>query len=323
MRYDDWGERSPRWAGIRSEMVDLQGTAVHLLRARGDAGMPTQLLVHPMGATGTFWLDVISSLAAHGPVVAPDLPGTFTGHTGTPHRRAARAHVNARFLRALMRRLGVERVVVHGWSMGGLVGLLFARGAGEVEVEGLVLTSPTLPGPLTVGEALGWQTVGRFALLAGVPVLRGTLGLCGGRLLEAKLRRGDPVVSPGGGLDLVGGDLRRVSPELVALQAEERWEMRARPDRLGDAVVAFASVVSAMYVDRGPVLGAVDGVGVATLLLWGDRDPLIGRAVVDYLLGRRPDWQSRVLEGVGHLAPMEVPAAYVEAVARWRASRVP
>ncbi|WP_326640075.1 alpha/beta fold hydrolase [Streptosporangium sp. NBC_01755] len=313
MRYDDWGRRSPRWAGIRSEMVDLQGTRVHFLHARGPADTPTQLLVHPMGATGTFWLDVIPLLAAHGPVIAPDLPGTFTGHTETPHPRAARAHLNARFLQAFTRTLGLERVIVHGWSMGGLVSLLFAQRASCV--ERLVLTSPTLPGPLTTPEALGWQTLGRLTLLAAVPALRGTLRLYGRQLLEAKLRGGDPVTSPGGGLDLAGGDLRRVSPELVALQTEERQEMRGRPDKLADAIVAFASALSAMYIDRRPVLDAIDRVRAPTLLLWGDQDPLIERPVVDYLLKCRPDWELRVFEGAGHLMPMEIPAAYAEAVA--------
>jgi hypothetical protein len=33
MHDEDWGQRSPRWAGIRSEVVAVQGMNVHLLRA--------------------------------------------------------------------------------------------------------------------------------------------------------------------------------------------------------------------------------------------------------------------------------------------------
>jgi pimeloyl-ACP methyl ester carboxylesterase len=69
----------PRWAGIRSEVVAVQGMDVHLLRADAAPDVapeaPTQLFVHPMGATGALWLDVLGPLRAHGPVVAPDLPG--------------------------------------------------------------------------------------------------------------------------------------------------------------------------------------------------------------------------------------------------------
>ncbi|MFB4318421.1 alpha/beta fold hydrolase [Actinomadura sp. 21ATH] len=317
MRYDDWGERSPRWAGVRSEMTDVQGTRVHYLHAPGPPEGPVRLLVHPMGAAGTWWLDVIPQLAARGTVIAPDLPGTFTGHTGTPHPRAAKAHVNARFLAVFARTLGLERLDVHGWSLGGLVALLYARRAAEA--ERLVLANPTLPGPLTRGEAAGWRTLGRAALATAVPVLRGTLRLYGRRLLEAKLAKGDPLTSPGGGLDLSGGDLTRVSPELAALQAEERGAMRSRPDRLADAIVAFASAVESMYVDRGPVFEAIDALNIPTLLLWGDQDPLIERPVIDHLLARRPGWELHVVKGAGHLMPMELPAEYAGAVTRWTA----
>ncbi|MEW2354454.1 alpha/beta hydrolase [Spirillospora sp. NPDC029432] len=317
MRYDDWGERSPRWAGIRSVMTEVHGTPVHYLRAPGPPEAPVRLLVHPMGATGTFWMDVIPLLAPHGTVIAPDLPGTFSGHTGTPHPRAAKAHVNARFLAAFTRTLGLERTLVHGWSMGGLVALLYAsRAAG---VERLVLANPTLPGPLTTAEAAGWQTLGRLALATAVPVLRGTLRLYGRKLLEAKLAKGDPLTSPGGRLDLSGGDLTRVSPELVELHAEERRAMLDRPDRLAAAIVAFASATESMFVARRPVLDAIDALPVPTLLLWGDQDPLIERPVIDHLLARRPDWELRTIEGAGHLMPMETPAEYAEAVTRWTA----
>jgi pimeloyl-ACP methyl ester carboxylesterase len=31
VRYADWGERTARWAGVRSEFVDVDGVSVHLL----------------------------------------------------------------------------------------------------------------------------------------------------------------------------------------------------------------------------------------------------------------------------------------------------
>ena len=322
MPYADWGERSPRWAGIRSEVVDVRGVAVHLVRADAAPGAPpdgsTQLLVHPMGASAVWWLDVLGPLTAHGPVVAPDLPGTVAGHTGLPHPNAARAQNNARFLRAFTDALGLDHVVVHGWSTGGLAALLFADVAPK-RVDRLVLVDATLPGPLTARQALGWQTLGRLALFAGPPIARGLLGVFGRRLIDLKLRYADPAVLAAGRLDVAGGDLSRLSPEMAALWAEEFKQMRSRPGRLGGAVPAFASAVSAMYVPRRPVEQAIDRVAVPTLLLWGDQDPLIERAVIDDLIARRPDWNLHVFETVGHLVPLEVPDAYVDVVGRWLA----
>jgi pimeloyl-ACP methyl ester carboxylesterase len=305
-------------------MIDVCGVRVHLLRADAAAGAapdaPTQLLVHPMGAAATWWLDVLGPLTAHGPVVAPDLPGTVVGHSALPHPNAARAQNNARFLRAFTSTLRLDRVVVHGWSLGGLVALLFADLVPK-RVERLVLVDPTLPGPLTVRQALGWQTFGRFLLFAGPPVARGLLGVFGRRLIDLKLRYADPTAPATGRLDIVGGDLSRLSPEMAALWAEQFTEMRSRPGRLGGAVPAFASAVSAMYVARRPVHEAIDRVAAPTFLLCGDQDPLIDRAVIDYLIARRPDWNLHVFETVGHLVPLEVPDAYVDLVGRWLAER--
>jgi pimeloyl-ACP methyl ester carboxylesterase len=69
---------------------------------------------------------VINPLTALGPVIAPDLPGAVLGETEAPISRAGKAEPSARFVRALTPALRLDRLVLHGWSMGGLVALLFA-----------------------------------------------------------------------------------------------------------------------------------------------------------------------------------------------------
>jgi len=309
VEYSDWGERSPRWAGIRSQTAEVCGRSVHFLTA--DAARPeapTHLLIHSTPGSATNWLDTIRPLTACGRVIAPDMPGTLAGHTASPHRSAARAEINARFLRAFTATLGLRDVVTHGWSMGGLVVLLFADLVPK-RVGGLVLVAPPLPGPLSAAQELGWQTLGRLIVTAGQPVLRGLLRLTGRRLLELKKSRYD--------LAAYGGDPSRLSPDITALWAEELDEMRTRPDRLPDAGTAFASVVSALYINRRPVQEAIDRVAVPALLLWGDQDPLIGRPAIDDLTARRPDWSLHVFESVGHLLPLEVANAYADVVGEW------
>jgi pimeloyl-ACP methyl ester carboxylesterase len=201
--------------------------------------------------------------------------------------------------------------------MGGLVALLFAGLAPE-RVGGLVLVAPTLPGPLSATQALGWQTLGRLTVSAGPPVLRGLLRLTGRRLLELNKRRyATPKALSAYDLAYLGGDPSRLSHDITALWAEELDGIRARPDRLPDAVTAFASAVSAMYVKRRPVREAIDRVAVPTLLLWGDQDPLIGRPVIDDLTARRPDWSLHVFESAGHLLPLEVANAYADVIGGW------
>jgi pimeloyl-ACP methyl ester carboxylesterase len=323
VRYDDWGERSARWAGIRSEVVDVHGTSVHLLRADASShappDAPTHLLIHPMASGATFWLDVLGPLTAHGPVLAPDLPGAAFGHTAAPNPSAARAEPSARFLRALTSTLGLDQVVAHGWSFGGLVALLSADQE-PGRVHRLVLTNPTLPGPMTAAERAAWQTLGRLAVFIGPWLVRGLLRALGPRLVDLKKQRfANPNVLSASRLDVAGGDLSRCSPELVALLAKQLEELRSQPRRLRGGVVAFASALSAMFIDQRPAGEAIGRLSAPTLLLWGDQDPLIERGVIDHLIARRPDWELRVFETVGHLPPWEVPEAYVEAVGGWLA----
>lgn len=101
---------------------------------------------------------------------------------------------------------------------------------------------------------------------AGPPVLRGLLRLTGPRLLELSKRRyATPEALSAYDLATLGGDPSRLSHDITALWAEELDGIRARPDRLPDAVTAFASAVSAMYVKRRPVWEAIDRVAVRTL----------------------------------------------------------
>lgn len=320
---DDWGERSDRWAGVRSEAVDVQGVRVHLLRADPDPDAPrdapAQLLVHPMGAGAWWWLDLLRPLTAYGPVIAIDLPGS--GRTRPPSRRAARAEASAQFLGDFSAELGLERVVVHGHSSGGLVSVLFADLAPE-RVERLVLASPALPGdPDPPLQMFAWQTIGRVLLFAAPPLGR-VLMRASLRFKAAAWQRwldnpADPKLVEGFGR--IGGNPARISPQIVALVAEEINQYRSLPWRVDGAVTGLASAVAAMTVQQGAARAAMDRITAPTLLLWGDQDRMIPRVLIDQIIARRPDWDLHVFETVGHLLPWEAPDAYVEVVRQWLA----
>ena len=117
---DAWLGSDPAWTGVRQELLDVDGRSVRVLRAdaAGTASTP-QLLVHGLGGSAANWIDVIAPLAAHGPVVALDLPGF--GHTRLvdSDRLTVPGHVS--FVRRVLDALGWESATVHGNSMGGLV----------------------------------------------------------------------------------------------------------------------------------------------------------------------------------------------------------
>lgn len=275
---------------------------------------PVHLLVANPANSASNWLDVLAELRPHAYAIAVDLPGTLAGHTALPNRRAAGIETNALFLRDFADALQLDRIVVHGWSAGGLVALLFADREPE-RVAGLVLVVPALPPPLSDGEARMWQSFGRAGLALAAPVARTLLRVSGRRLLAAKLRMLDDPAASADGKRNAGGDLRRMSPEIARLMRDEMSAVE--PARLGNAVTVYASLMSLMFVRRRRVLEAMRRVASPTLLVCCDEDRLAPRASIDDWTAQRPDWKLVVLQGVGHAPPFEVPTEYVRAVIDW------
>jgi pimeloyl-ACP methyl ester carboxylesterase len=317
MRYTDWGERAARWSGIRSETVDVHGTQVHYLVTdqRRTSEEPVHLLVPNPANGASNWLDVLAELRAHAQAIAVDLPGTIAGHTALSNRRAAGIEANVLFLRDFTDALGLDRVVVHGWSAGGMIALLFADQAPE-RVAGLVLVVPALPPRLSDREARVWRTLGRAGLAVLAPVARVLLRVSGRRVLAWNLRQLDDPALIAGRKWNAGGDLTRMSTDIADLMREEMSAVE--PARLGNAVTVYASLTSLMLVRRRPVLDAMRRVAAPTLLVWGDQDRLTARASIDDWTAQRPDWTLVVLHGTGHAPPLEVPAEYARTVIDWR-----
>ena len=303
----DWGRRSARWAGVRSETIEMAGTEVHVLRADGpraggsDADTP-QLLVHGLGGAASNWIEVIAGLAEHGPVVAPDLPGF--GQTAPPHPRASRIPANVAFLDALLRKLGWDRAVVHGNSMGGMLSVLLAARIPD-RLERLVLAAPALPTARSRMHEIHPLTMARF-----VPFLVPGMGGLAVRALQARL---SPEQEWEQTAQFLHGDAEQLSPELQAVGLENLASGRELSWRRSGLVGAAESLLSTLLRARG-LVKAIDGIAVPTLVVWGDADRLVGRAVIDHLAERRPDWDLAELPAVGHVPMAEAPDDYLAAV---------
>ncbi len=322
VRYDDWGVRSAQWAGLRSVSTAVCGVPVHYVRAEPVPGVadeaPVHLLVPPMTGSASMWLDLVPHLRQLGPVVSVDLPGTVAGHTGSPYRRGPRPGLDARFVSAFVRQLHLEdQVVLHGWSMGGLVAVL-AAGLMPDQVRGVVLVAPALPWRLASRvEALWWQTAGRVAVASGPLMARMAVALAGRRILDAKQASIGDAVS-GGRTGMVGGDPGRVSRAQVDLWLEDLEASREHPERLAGPAAAFASTTRAMFITQRSTNEALDAVPVPVLVLWGTGDPLVdATSLLQH--AQRPGWTPRPIDDVGLLLPVEAPGIYTQAVRQWLA----
>lgn len=301
----DLGERHPDWAGVTRDVVDVRGTAVHVLRAgRPGSGVP-QLLVHGLGGSSSNWLEVMRALADHGEVVAPDLPGF--GRTRPPVPSASRVRANARFLPALLDALGWERAIVHGNSMGGTLATLLTSLAPE-RVRALVLVAPALPTPKRDMTELSKEALTTFVPLS-VPALGRALAL-------RRLRSSSPEQLWEDAGRTSFHDPARIRPEMVAIALENARFTLAAPWRIPSTVTAGESLVAALFGAR-ELRRAIDAATMPGLVVWGDRDRLVGRPVIEEIVRRRPEWEVVELDDVGHVPMMEAPDRYTKAVGPW------
>lgn len=245
-------------------------------------------------------MDVIGPLAATGMVIAPDLPGS--GRSRPIHRGRRDIFGDAQFVEQFTAALGIERVVVHGHSSGGLAAGVFAGGAPE-RVDRLVLTSSPLPG---LPDPPRFPGAWRIGLGAARPVAD-ILVAAGMRLKAGAWRR---MVEDRDSARL-GTDLSRVSTELLSLAAEEVGRL-AIPWRVEGAVDAAISVLRALTVDEARTRERLAAIRAPTLLLWGADDRVIPQRLIDEVEVAHPEWVSRTIPNVGHLLPWESPESYVE-----------
>ena len=106
---------------------------------------PPLLLVNGYAATGADWdPSFLAGLAARFEVICPDNRGIGESELGEPAELTVAAM--AADLEALLDRLGIERLPVVGWSMGGFVAQRLAlRCPGRVAGLGLLATDPGGP----------------------------------------------------------------------------------------------------------------------------------------------------------------------------------
>ena len=151
--------------------LDLPGRGTIFVReAAGPAGAPTVLLVHGLLASADLnWSLAVPELAAHFRVVAPDLRGHGDG---IPTRRFDGAQC-ADDLAAIVGLLGLGRVIVVGYSLGGLVAQLFARRHPDL-VAGLVLCA-TAHNFASAGGGSAVRLLTRAALFAPARLRRAVM----------------------------------------------------------------------------------------------------------------------------------------------------
>ncbi|MGZ6825557.1 MAG: alpha/beta fold hydrolase [Mycobacteriales bacterium] len=289
----------PSTVPVRRETRVVHGHRRAFLLAGPPLGTaPVLWLVHGIGDSSATWREVLPLLARTCTVVAPDL----LGHGASDKPRADYSIGGfANGMRDLMVVLGVERATVVGHSLGGGVALQLAYQYPE-RVERLVLVA---------AGGLGAE-VHPFFRAAALPGAGTALGLSSLAPVRA------PVLAASRLLSRLG----LVDPEDVDGASEVWAGLRDRSTR-----AAFLRTLRGLVDLRGQAVTSRDRLyltaAIPTLLLWGQRDPVLpvehARRACDALPGARLE----VVARAGHLPHRGSPERVADAVLGFLDSTAP
>lgn len=262
--------------GPTTQFLEVNGIRIRYHR-RG-AG-PDLVLLHGMGASLDCWPPLVDLLQDRFTITALDLPGF--GGSSKPAKALYGLDEQTDRLIAFFDALGIARSYIVGNSMGGNLALWLAHRNPE-RVQAVAVIAPAaspklLPLPL---ERLLWTS----------PAVA--------RLINRRLMR--------------WAHLRTVTK--AELIGDSRVEETFRT--YGGNAEAVRAFIRSGAVIRDPRLGQVLGLlKVPVLILWGSRDRLVHRAVIDALESAIPRAESHVHVGGGHHLQEDAPDWVAEKLA--------
>jgi len=270
----------------------------HRLSYRIGGSGPLLILIHGITNSSASWEPVLALLERDFTVLAPDLLGH--GDSAKP-RGDYSLGASASLLRDAMLALGHERATIVGHSLGGGIAMQMSYQFPE-RVERLVLVSSG-----GLGRAV-------------TPVLRAVA--VPGAEYVIPLLASEPLVSAGskiGGLIQqiglrVGSDIGALATGLATLQDI-------------DARRAFVLTARGVIDLGGQRINATDKLylaqAVPTLIVWGDRDPVIPARHGIRAHELMPASRLRVFDGAGHFPHQDEPVGFADEVADFVATTDP
>jgi pimeloyl-ACP methyl ester carboxylesterase len=241
-------------------------------RELGEGPGDPVVLLHAFPLNGRMFEPQMEALSEERRVVAPDYPG-FGRSPRTPAQPDVRYYAEA--VRRLLDRLGIERVVLGGVSMGGYVAFGCLRLFPE-RVSGLILSN-TRPEPDSEEMRENRKNMARRVAEEGVEVL---IELQMERLLARDTLENDEAV-----VEKVRAMIFESSPNgvVAALGA-----MRDRPDST-------------------PLLESIE---VPTLVIGGEEDGISSPEVMGAMAEKIPNSRHVTLARAGHLSNLETPEGF-------------
>ena len=275
-------ELIPLYANKDSKFMPIMGMKVHY-RDEGVASDTLPLiLLHGMSSSLNTWDSVVISLKPHRRVISLDLPGF--GLTGPSPEMAYNFPYYSKFIDSFATRLNIKRFILAGNSMGGAISWNYA------------LHNPSRLAKMILIDAAGYPKKGESGSLgfklASTPVINNLLLYATPKALVRK------------SLETVYYDPARVTDE----QVERFHDIAIREGNRGAALLIFKGSFqgdSKRFLNSN--VSRMAEIKTPTLILWGDKDNLIGVNNVDNFLKDIKGSKAEVYKNVGHVPMEEVP----------------
>jgi len=284
-------ELRARWARPPSRFIEVNGLQVHL-RDEGPHDDPAPIvLLHGTSASLHTWEGWAQALRDKRRVIRVDLPGFALTGPNPENDYSTEAYV--KFVRGVVDRLGVQRFVIAGNSLGGQIAWSTAAAMPD-RVAALVLVDssgyprelqsapPSIPLGFRIAATPGLRVLAEYTLPRGV--------------VQDSVRN-------------VYGDPAKVTPELVdlymdmALRAGNRKALARRIEQGYTADVALLKNIKA-----------------PTLILWGGKDRLVPLEVARWFARDIAGAKLVVFDDLGHVPQEEDAARTVAEIRRFLGS---
>ncbi|GMM93168.1 alpha/beta fold hydrolase [Qipengyuania sp. MTN3-11] len=278
-----------KYGGPPSEFVTLSdGLEVHY-RDEGPRNAPAIVLLHGSNADLHTWQPWVDALKADYRVIRFDQIGHGLTGPAIDGDYALDAFVGD--VGEMADRLGLERFVLAGNSMGGGIAMGYAIRHPE-RLAGLVLVDAG--GAPIKREGGGGNIAFTLARIPGVSSLLSTV------LPRAMIERS---------LSQSVSNQDVVTPEAV----DRYWELARYPGNRAATAKRFATPRTAFTAEE------IAQVDVPTLVMWGEEDALIPYAAAEWYREALPNATLVAYPGIGHLPHEEAPGRSVADLRQWLA----
>lgn len=272
---------------VQEQRINLNGLSIRYFQS-GNEGLPL-VLFHGTGESALDWSWVLPKLGEKYRVYAPDFPGA--GESAKPIRDYT-IDFFTQFAHDFMNAIAIDRAVVAGNSLGGLIALKIALSRPE-QIAGLVLIDST---------GLG-EVASPFLSALTIPAL-GEVAVAGcttpvGAVMRSRSRAA----------------LQFAHPEKIPL------EWYAEQEHLSQTFGFLQATLSSLRSQLNPILGQrtvmvdkLPQLQMPTLLIWGENDLIFPKAQAEAAVQHLQQGYLSIIPDCGHIPNLERPDRFITAL---------